>query len=247
MDKLLYIAASGAKQDLLGTSVRANNLANTQTTGFKAMLEQTRAMPAYGDGLPTRVFSMTESPINNYAGGGMIKTDRELDLAIQGQGWFTVQDANGNEAYSRNGSMQLGANGELKDSHGNTMVGDFGPVFLPIPLSNIDIASDGTLSVRPQGAPETVLEEIGRLKLVNPDVKNMIRGDDGLFRLKSGDQAQEDPLVNIRNGMLEGSNVNPVEEMVSMISLQRHYEMQIKLMKKAESLDQRGNQLLRII
>jgi flagellar basal-body rod protein FlgF len=247
MDKLLYIAASGAKQDLLGTSVRANNLANTQTTGFKAMLEQTRAMPAYGDGLPTRVFSMTESPVNNYAGGGMIKTDRELDLAIQGQGWFTVQDANGNEAYSRNGSMQLGANGELKDSHGNTMMGDFGPVFLPIPLSNIDIASDGTLSVRPQGAPETVLEEIGRLKLVNPDVKNMIRGDDGLFRLKSGDQAQEDPLVNIRNGMLEGSNVNPVEEMVSMISLQRHYEMQIKLMKKAESLDQRGNQLLRII
>ncbi|MGJ8681965.1 flagellar basal body rod protein FlgF [Paraglaciecola sp.] len=247
MDKLLYIAASGAKQDLLGTSVRANNLANTQTTGFKALLEQTRAMPAFGDGLPTRVFSMTESPVNNYAGGAMIKTDRELDLAIQGEGWFSVQDADGNEAYSRNGSMQLGANGELKDSHGNTIIGDFGPVFLPIPLSNIDIASDGTLSVRPQGAPETVLEEVGRLKLVNPDVKNMLRGDDGLFRLKSGDQAAEDPLVTVRTGVLEGSNVNPVEEMVSMISLQRHYEMQVKLMKKAERLDQRGNQLLRII
>ncbi|MCF2948154.1 flagellar basal body rod protein FlgF [Paraglaciecola aquimarina] len=247
MDKLLYIAASGAKQDLLGTSVRANNLANTQTIGFKALLEQTRAMPAYGEGLPTRVFSMTESPVNNYAGGAMVKTDRELDLAIQGEGWFSVQDANGNEAYSRNGSMQLGANGELKDSYGNTVIGDFGPVFLPIPLSNIDIASDGTISVRPQGAPETVLEEIGTLKLVNPDVKNMVRGDDGLFRLKSGDQAQVDPLVSIRNGVLEGSNVNPVEEMVSMISLQRHYEMQVKLMKKAESLDQRGNQLLRII
>lgn len=244
---MLYIAASGAKQDLLGTAVRANNLANTQTTGFKAMLEQSRAMPAYGEGMPTRVFSMTESPVNNYAGGATIKTDRELDLAIQGDGWFTVQDANGNEAYSRNGSMQLGANGELMDSHGNTMMGDFGPVFLPIPLSNIDIANDGTLSVRPQGAPQTVLEEIGRLKLVNPDVKNMIRGDDGLFRLKSGNLAEEDPLVSINNGVLEGSNVNPVEEMVSMISLQRHYEMQIKLMKKAESLDQRGNQLLRII
>lgn len=247
MDKLLYIAASGAKQDLLGTSVRANNLANTQTIGFKAMLEQSRAMPAYGEGLPTRVFSMTESPVNNYAGGAMVKTDRELDLAIQGEGWFSVQDANGQEAYSRNGSMQLGANGELKDSHGNTVIGDFGPVFLPIPLSNIDIASDGTISVRPQGAPETVLEEIGRLKLVNPDVKNLVRGDDGLFRLRTGNQAEEDPLVSIRSGVLEGSNVNPVQEMVSMISLQRHYEMQVKLMKQAERLDQRGNQLLRII
>ena len=111
MDKLLYIAASGAKQDLLGTSVRANNLANTQTIGFKALLEQSRAMPAYGEGLPTRVFSMTESPVNNYAGGAMVKTDRELDLAIQGDGWFSVQDANGQEAYSRNGSMQLVAHG----------------------------------------------------------------------------------------------------------------------------------------
>ena len=127
------------------------------------------------------------------------------------------------------------------------MIGDFGPVFLPIPLSNIDIASDGTISVRPQGAPETVLEEIGRLKLVNPDVKNLVRGDDGLFRLRTGNQAEEDPLVSIRSGVLEGSNVNPVQEMVSMISLQRHYEMQVKLMKQAERLDQRGNQLLRII
>jgi flagellar basal-body rod protein FlgF len=247
MDKMLYIAASGAKQDLLGTAVRANNLANAQTVGFKAQLEQARAMPAFGEGLPTRVFSMTESPTNNYAGGSMIQTDRELDFAIQGEGWFSVLDDQGNEAYSRNGSMQLGADGALQDSHGNQIVGDFGPVFLPIPLSNINIANDGTLSVRPQGAPQTVLEEVGRLKLVNPNVRDMQRGNDGLFRLKTGEQAFEDPLVSIRTGVLEGSNVNPVDEMVSMISLQRHYEMQIKLMKKAESLDTRGNQLLRII
>jgi flagellar basal-body rod protein FlgF len=247
MDKMLYIAASGAKQDLLGTSVRANNLANAQTVGFKAQLEQARAMPAFGDGLPTRVFSMTENPVNNFNSGAMMQTDRQLDLAIQGDGWFSVLDDKGNEAYSRNGSFQLGANGELKDSHGNTVVGDSGPVFLPIPLSNINIANDGTLSVRPQGAPVSVLEEIGRLKLVNPDVRQIQRGEDGLFRLRSGDQAQEDPLVSIRTGVLEGSNVNPVEEMVKMISLQRHYEMQVKLMKQAERLDTRGNSLLRII
>ncbi|WP_299074860.1 flagellar basal body rod protein FlgF [uncultured Paraglaciecola sp.] len=247
MDKLLYIAASGAKQDLLGASVRANNLANAQTTGFKAQLEQARAMPAFGEGLPTRVFSMTENAVNNFDGGAQIQTGRELDLAIQGDGWFSVLDAQGNEAYSRNGSFELGPNGELKDSHGNTIVGDGGPVFLPIPLSNINIANDGTLSVRPQGAPATVLEEVGNLKLVNPNVRDMERGSDGLFRLKSGELAEVDLQVNIRTGVLEGSNVNPVEEMVNMISLQRHYEMQVKMMKQAKEIDTRGNSLLRII
>ncbi|KXI27889.1 flagellar basal body rod protein FlgF [Paraglaciecola hydrolytica] len=247
MDKLLYIAASGASQDFLATGLRANNLANAQTTGFKAQLQQARAMPAFGEGLPTRVFAMTESPTNNYAGGPMVQTDRELDVAIQGEGWFSVMDANGNEAYSRNGSFQLSADGQLKDSYGNTMIGDGGPLTLPIPLSNINIASDGTISVRPLGAPETVLEEVGRLKFVNPNIKQMERGNDGLFRLKDGQLANEDPFVSVRTGMLEGSNVNPVEEMVNMINLQRHYEMQVKLMKQAEELDQRGNQLLRII
>lgn len=247
MDKLLYIAASGAKQDLLGTSVRANNLANAQTTGFRAQLEQARAMPAYGEGLPTRAFSMTENPTNNYASGPMIQTGRELDLAIQGEGWFSVLDANGNEAYSRNGSLELTPDGALQDSSGNLIVGGAGPVFLPIPLSNINIAGDGTLSVRPQGAPETVLEEVGNIKLVNPNVRDMERGEDGLFRLKSGQVADEDLNVSVRTGMLEGSNVNPVSEMVSMINLQRHFDIQVKLMKEADEIDMRGNQLLRII
>ena len=247
MDKFLYIAASGAKQDLLGTAVRANNLANAQTTGFKAQLEQARAMPSYGEGLPTRVFSMTESPTNNYDDGPMIQTDRPLDLAIQGNGWFSVQDANGNEAYTRVGSMRLSAEGLLEDSHGNLVIGDAGPITLPIPLDNIDIAGDGTISMRPLGAPETVLEEVGRLKLVNPDYTQMDRGLDGLYRLKDGGVADQDDNVRVRNGMLEGSNVNAIEEMVSMITLQRHYEMQVKMMKKADELSMRGNMLMRII
>jgi len=247
MDKLLYIATSGAKQDLLATSIRANNLANAQTTAFKAQLEQARAMPAYGEGLPTRVFSMTESPSNNYESGPLAPTGRDLDVAIQGNGWFAVQDANGNEAYSRNGRFQLGADGVLEDSHGNIVMGDAGPLFLPVPLENLNIATDGTISTRPQGAPETVLEEVGRLRLVNPDYQQMERGNDGLFRLKDGGQADFDENVRVQSGMLEGSNVNAIDEMVSMISLQRHYEIQVKMMKKAEQLDLRGNMLLRII
>lgn len=247
MDKLLYIAASGANQDFLATAVRANNLANAQTTGFKAQLEQARAMPAYGEGLPTRVFSMTESPSNNYEGGAMIQTERQLDVAVQGKGWFSVLDAQGGEAYSRSGSFQLGADGALEDGLGNRVMGGAGAIFLPIPVSNINIATDGTISVRPQGAPQTVLEEVGRLKLINPDVSDMQRGRDGLFRLESGQIANEDPNVRVKTGMLEGSNVNAVEEMVAMIGLQRHYEMQVKLMKKASDMDMRGNMLMRII
>lgn len=247
MDKLLYIAASGAKQDFLATAVRANNLANAQTTGFKAQLEQARAMPAYGEGLPTRVFSMTESPSNNYEGGAMIQTERQLDVAVQGKGWFSVIDAQGNEAYSRSGSFQLGSDGALEDGLGNRVMGGAGAIFLPIPLSNINIATDGTISVRPQGAPLTVQEEVGRLKLTNPDVSDMVRGRDGLFRLESGEVANEDFNIRVKTGMLEGSNVNAVEEMVAMIGLQRHYEMQVKMMKKAENMDMRGNQLMRII
>lgn len=126
-------------------------------------------------------------------------------------------------------------------------MGGAGAIFLPIPVSNINIATDGTISVRPQGAPQTVLEEVGRLKLTNPNISDMQRGRDGLFRLESGQIANEDVNVRVKTGMLEGSNVNAVEEMVAMIGLQRHYEMQVKLMKKAETMDMRGNMLMRII
>lgn len=247
MDKFLYIAASGAKQDLAATAVRANNLANAQTNGFKAQLEQARAMPAFGEGLPTRVFSMTESPTNNYDGGPMITTDRPLDIAVQGDGWFSVQTEQGEEAYTRSGGFTMSADGALLDPKGNIVMGENGPLFLPVPLSNITVADDGAISARLQGAPETEIEEVGRLKLVNPPYDQMQRRTDGLFELKSGELAEQDIAVNVRSGMLEGSNVNAIDEMVNMISLQRHYEIQVKLMKKADTLAMRGNMLLRII
>jgi len=247
MDKLLYISASGASQSLLGTGIRANNLANAQTTGFRAQLEQARSMPAYGEGLPTRVFSMTESPSNNYESGPMIKTDRDLDVAIQGDGWFAVQDQNGQEAYSRDGNFKLGDDGILTDIHDRVVLGDNGPIFLPVPLDNLNIAADGTLSMRQLGAPANVIEEVGRLKLVSPNYADMERGNDGLFRMEDGSIAPANANVKVMSGMLEGSNVNAVEEMVDMISLQRHYELQVKMMKQADELDTRGNQLLRIL
>jgi flagellar basal-body rod protein FlgF len=247
MDKMLYIAASGAKQDLLATAVRANNLANAQTNGFKAQLEQARAMPAYGAGLPSRVFSMTESPTNNYESGPLITTGRSLDAAIQGDGWLSVQTAQGEEAYTRNGSLSMTVDGALQDSKGNLLMGENGPLFMPTPVSNITIGNDGRISARLQGAPANQIDEVGRLKLVNPPIDTMKRRQDGLFDLKDGGVAPQDIRVGVASGMLEGSNVNAVEEMVSMISLQRHYEMQVKLMKKADQMVTSSNTLLRIL
>jgi len=141
----------------------------------------------------------------------------------------------------------MSADGALLDPKGNLVLGENGPIFLPVPVNNITIGGDGTISARLQGAPENAIEEVGRLKLVNPPLDQMRRREDGLFALKSGDIADQDINVSVISNSLEGSNVNAVEEMVEMISLQRHYEMQVKLMKKADELSTRGNMLLRII
>jgi len=247
MDRLLYVAMSGAKENMNGISIKANNLANTGTTGFKADLEQARAMQAFGEGLPTRVFSMTESPGQNFDDGAFIITERDLDIAMQGKGWFAVQDANGNEAYSRAGNLQLSPTGVLQTASGLPVIGEQGVIQLPLPLQKMEIANDGTISVRPQGAPANVMEPVGRIKLVQPAFADVEKGVDGLFRRKDGAVADADAQVRIQSGALESSNVNAVGEMTQMISLQRQFEIQVKMMKTAEEIDRQHNQILRIV
>ena len=162
MDKMLYIAMSGAKQNMQALSVTANNLANDKTTGFKADLANARSMQAFGEGLPTRVFSMTERAGQNFDSGALLTTGRDLDIAIQGQGWLTVQTEDGSEAYTRNGQLKLNDNGALETSSGDLVIGDNGPIFLPLPVNNINISADGTIMVQPEGAPSSVQEEVGR-------------------------------------------------------------------------------------
>jgi flagellar basal-body rod protein FlgF len=247
MDHLLYIAMSGAKENMNGISVKANNLANSGTTGFKADLEQARAMQAFGEGLPTRVFSLTERPGQNFDDGAMIITERDLDVAVQGKGWLTVQDAQGNEAYTRAGNLQLSPEGLLQTASGLTVIGEAGPIQLPLPLAKMEIGTDGTISIQPQGAPANVMEEVARLKLVKPEFQDIEKGTDGLFRRKDGVVAEADATVKVMSGAVEGSNVNAVGEMTQMISLQRQFEVQVKMMKTAEDIDRQHNQIMRII
>ena len=118
MDKLIYVAMTGAKQALEQQASTANNLANVNTTGFRAQLDQFRAVPLLGDGLPTRTFVIDSSVGSDFSAGAIQKTGRDLDVAVQGSGWIAVQAPDGSEAYTRNGSMQLNENGELQTSTG---------------------------------------------------------------------------------------------------------------------------------
>ncbi|MCE9679999.1 flagellar basal-body rod protein FlgF [Shewanella sp. AS1] len=246
MDKLLYVAMSGAKQNMNSLAVRANNLANANTDGFKSDLEHARSMQAFGEGLPTRVFSMTESPSANFASGPLQTTGRDLDIAIKGDGWIAVQAADGSEAYTRSGSLRYDETGLLLNDRNNPIMGDAGPIVLPLPIEKIEIAQDGIISVRPLGATAEVFEEVGRIKLVNPGNQNLMRGEDGLFRQMSGVAAPADANVFVERGAIEGSNVNAVSEMVALIDLQRQFEMQVKMMKTAEEMDQSSSSLMRI-
>ena len=243
MDRLIYTAMTGAKHALEKQATTSHNLANGTTTGFRAQIDQFRAVPVQGAILPTRAFVVDSTTGSDFRAGAIQHTGRELDVAVQGDGWIAVQAADGSEAYTRNGSLKINENGVLQTPNGLNVLGDGGPLSIP-PGRNIAMAKDGTISLVPDGSTATGLTSIGRLKLVNPPAADLARGDDGLFRLKSGKPADADPKVTVISGALESSNVNVVDEMVNMISLAREFEMHMKLLQHAENNDNKAAQLL---
>lgn len=243
MDRSLYIAMTGAKQTMQAQTKVANNLANAKTDGFKADLAQFRAMPIFGEGLPARAFAMSERPGYDFTPGAMISTGNEMDFAIQGEGWFAVQPVDGEEGYSRSGSLRVSATGTLEDSRGRMVMGEGGPINIP-PFEKMSIGRDGTIAIRPQGAPPNVVEAVGRIRLVNPPNDALYKAEDGLFRQKDGQAAPLDANVRITDGMLEASNVNAIAELTDMIALSRQFELQVKMMEDARTNDRALEQLL---
>lgn len=248
MDRALFLAMSGAKQNMQAMQLRANNLANVSTTGFRADLAQARSMQAYGEGVPSRVFSMTERPGHNFEQGSVITTGRDLDVTIQGDGWISVMDKTGREGLTRNGNLHVGTNGLLSNASGHLVLGENGaPITLPIPLSKIEIGNDGTISVVPQGAPADAIEVVDRIKLTRTNNQDLFKDTNGLFRAKDPNAAYEaDAGVKLLTGAIEGSNVNAIGEMTSLIDLQRQFEMQVKMMSTAEDMDKASDSLLRM-
>jgi flagellar basal-body rod protein FlgF len=234
MDKALYIAMTGAKHNMLAQTNHANNLANLNTTGFRADFAQARSMGVYyGEGQPTRAYALTESPATDFAQGAMINTGNEMDLAVNGPGFLAVQAPDGTEAYTRAGNLSIDAAGVLRTSNGLPVLGNGGPITFP-PLEKLEIGGDGTLSIVAQGQGPEAMVEINRIRLVNPAAQNLEKGEDGLFRQRDGLPAPVAAEVRVVGGFLEGSNVNAVNEFTNILSLSRQYEMQVKFMKSVE-------------
>ena len=244
MDKALYIAMTSAKNNMLGQAVRSNNLANANTTGFRSDFEQARSMGVYyGDGAPTRAYALTENPGTDFSEGPLIQTGRDLDVSIKGKGFIAVQDENGNEAYTRVGNLSVDSNGVLRTGSGLPVLGNSGPMAIP-EFQKLEIGQDGIVSVVIKGEAPDALSQVDRIRLVNPDESLLKKGANGLI------YADEDVLpdvdVSIISGFLEGSNVNPVEEMTHILTLARQYEMSIKLMKTTEENSQASARLLQM-
>jgi len=243
MDKGLYIAMTAAKQSMWSQTIHANNLANVNNTGFRADLAQFRSMPVYyGPGLPTRVYAMTENPATNFDPGSMISTGRDLDVAVEGEGFLAVQGADGREGYTRSGAFYTDANGILRVGNDLPVLGNGGLIALP-PHQQAMIGTDGTISVMTGSGNLAVVD---RLKLVKPDVKDLIKSDDGLLRRKDNKPVEEDATVRVTGGYLESSNVNAVNEFTRILELARQYEMSVKMMSTFENIDQSSTRLLQV-
>lgn len=233
MDRMLYISMNAAQQTMLAQSINSNNLANVNTTGFQQDLEQFRSMPVFGEGLPSRVYSMTESPATDYQKGDVQSTGRSLDISVQSEGFIAVLGKDGREGYTRAGDLQVTAAGQLITGTGLAVMGEGGPIAIP-PSEKIEIGGDGTISIRPIGANASALAVLDRIKLVKPEMNNLFKDSDGLMRMRDGSSAPLDATVSVASGTLESSNVNAVGALVKMIELQRQYEMQVKMMKSAD-------------
>jgi len=243
MDRLIYTAMTGASATMGQEAAVAHNMANATSTGFKTELHKLRAVQVQNAQMPTRAFVVDASVSDDFSTGPLQHTNRPLDMAVQGKGWFAVQMPDGTEGYTRNGNFEINANGILQTRTGLPVIGSGGPVTLP-PDVEVAVGADGTISTVPRTGARNSTSTVDQLKLVNPPEAELVRGGDGYFRLAGGNPAPADPAVRVASGYLEGSNVNVVEQMVSMISLARQYEMQTKMLSTAQEMDRAASQLV---
>lgn len=245
VDRLVYTAMTGAKATMEQQATVSNNLANATTNGFRTQLNYFRSAPVVSEGYDTRAFVADWTAGANFEEGVLRETGRALDVAIHGKGWFAVQSPDGSEAYTRDGNFTVNENGILQTQTGLNVLGDGGIITAP-PNSVVTVAADGTVSARALDADPNDDGVVGQIKLVNPDEKLLVRGDDTLFRLRTGEVAPADENVKVVTGMIEGSNVNVAEQMVNMINLSRQFELHMKMVQTAQTNDEKASQILAV-
>ena len=245
MDRLLYVAMTGAKQLMQAQGLVAHNLANVATTGFRADLARFEARPVAGPGYPSRVNTVAAGVGFDRSQGTLVQTGEVLDVAIDGEGWLAVQARDGSEAYSRGGSLHVNALGLLETERGELVLGDNGPLAVP-PHTQISMAADGTVSIVPQGQGAETLAQVGRLRLVNPDPADLEKRPDGLVRVRDGGDVDADANVRVASGFIETSNVNVAATLVDMIEYARQFDVAVRMMQTADQNASRATSLASI-
>ena len=240
MDRLGYTAMTAASRSMSSLQVRANNLANVNTPGFRADLEQAKSVAVEGYGYDSRHLAQVQNNGVSLAPGALMATGRELDFAIRGKGLIALEGPKG-ELYTRNGSMQVDA--ELRLTiNGRPVLGEGGPIVLP-EYDSLHIGSDGMVSVIPRG--DFLSAEVDRIKRVDVPAANLVKDASGLLATKDGEPATVDDEVVLASGFLEASNVSSIDQLVATMSLNRLFETQVKMMKAAEDLSEAGNRMIR--
>jgi flagellar basal-body rod protein FlgG len=258
--RALWISKSGMEAQQTQLDVVSHNLANVATNGFKRShaifedliyqnMRQSGANTTEQTQLPTGLqVGLGVRPVATsriYSQGNLQQTTNNLDLAIKGNGFFQIQQPDGTTAYTRDGSFQLDANGQMVTNNGYTLLPG---ITIPPNAQSISIGQDGTVSVLVPGnvAPQTV----GQVQLANfinpagldPKGQNLFTETASSGSANSG-APNANGLGAVQQGFVETSNVNVVEELVSMIQTQRAYELNSKAVKTSDEMLQKLAQL----
>lgn len=237
VDRALFTAMSGEKSSMEGMQIAAANLANVNTPGYRADYPLVASHVLDGNSAQNaRVLSYDGSTYSDFEPGPIGYTGNSLDVAISGEGFIAVQNKDGKEGYTRAGNFRLNQDGLLTSSRGNLILGIDGPITVP-QAKRVSINKDGAVLALPIGETEKDIVEVGRLKLVKPDVTKLIKGEDGMFYINGEGQSEASDSVNLVPEFLEGSNIDAVRTLVDLIDVSRRFEFHGKL---AKSVDDKG-------
>ena len=245
MDRLIYTAYSGMSGSMVRQRVIASNMANAQTTGFRA--EMLNALPVTLKGPSLEARAMTEGEVRGASmkQGALVETGNPLDVALQGRTMLSVQAEDGSEAYTRRGDLSIDPTGVLVNGDGRPVVGDAGPVTVP-PGSKVSIGPDGSVLVADPATPDQPPQQVARMKIASFEGSQIQKGLDGLFRVVGGGVLPADEDAKVNPGALEQSNVDPTAILVEMVEAQRLFDMRTKLISTALEVDENSASLMRL-
>jgi flagellar basal-body rod protein FlgF len=227
----------------------AHNLANVNVPGFR------RDLPNEGNAgflqelekLSAKVLPMeTETRKFSNEAGQLQNTGLETDVAVLNQGFFYIQPENGEIALSRRGDLGLNAQNQLVNGVGDLVLSDgLAPIILPN-FTSISITDIGEVLVQEPGAPDGQLTNVGFIGSTSSEIEQLVKSLDGNIRKADGTVPAADQTARFGQGFLEASNVSAIEELIRNIDMQRRFEINVKLIKKASDLDSAGAKLMNL-